>query len=72
MDKPVRRVRGNGQPPQDELPVMFWPEADSKYADLEPEEQPRTDSDIGDFLWAFAIILLTTAVMSFAFGRWSV
>lgn len=70
MDKPVRRIRGN-TPPPDDLPIKFWPETDSKYADLEPEEEPRTDSDVADFLWAFAIILLTTAVMSFAFGRWS-
>jgi len=59
MNKPVRRIKGNSEPPPD-LPIQF--------ADEDEAVQKEIDETIG-LLWFLFIIVVVTVVMMFAWGR---
>ena len=65
MNKPTRRVKGNSTPPEDDLPIQYWAPDD-----IEMEKQAeKTTNDTVDFILAFAIIVGSMVVITWAFGR---
>jgi hypothetical protein len=64
MNKPTRRVRGNGTPPpDDDLPIQYW------HSDNE-EPEPDDNEELKDFLLALAVIIGSIVVVLYAAGRW--
>jgi hypothetical protein len=57
-DKPTRRVKGNGTPPPDDLPIQYW------HNDTEPE--PLPEDDLVSFLIALVIIIGFIVVVMYA------
>ena len=59
MNKPIRRVRANSEPPPD-LPIQF--------ADEDEAVQKEIDETIG-LIWFLVIIVVVTVVMMAIWGR---
>lgn len=68
MDKPTRRVRGNSEPPDDDLPISYWHD-DAADARDDDRVQREIEEVIGLF-WALVIIVCATVLLMFALGRW--
>lgn len=62
MDKPTRRVKGNGTPPEDDMPIQYW-------APDEPEKTDDGAQDVIDFLLGFTVILVAIVTIMFVYGR---
>ena len=60
MDKPTRRIRGNGEPPED-LPIQYWHD--------DTEEVEKEVDDTIALLWFIVITIAATVVMMFAWGK---